>query len=192
MPKSFSEQEKKNIRNKLLDECCKQWSQYGYKKTSVDKLCASAGISKGAFYIFFDSKEMLFCEALCLVQDNLYLKANEIMKDSPNKFGLAEVLKATYREYCKNSFICDTTSVDFISFTNKLSQDQLAKIAEYSQKAGQVFLNKTHIKFKINTQKAISVVTALLAMVSYKDKMCYDHFEVFDYMVDNLIEDLCE
>lgn len=192
MPKSFSEQQKKNIRHKLLTECTQQWSKYGYKKTSIDTLCANAGISKGAFYSFFNSKEALFCEALCLVQDNLYKQANEIMANSPNKYGLAEVLKVTYRQYCKHSFICNTTSVDFISFTNKLSPIQLTAIAEYSQKAGQVFLNKPYIKFKINQKKAISVITALLAMVSSKEKMCYDHLEVFDFMVDNLINDICE
>lgn len=53
--------------------CCmpgkQSWTQYGYKKTSVDELCRQAGISKGAFYLFFESKEALFCEVLCSVQE---------------------------------------------------------------------------------------------------------------------------
>ncbi len=192
MARSFTEQEKKNIRVKLLEECAKGWSKYGYKKTNIDELCARSGISKGAFYLFFTSKEALFCETLCLVQDNLYALANEILDKSPNKYGFAEVLKTIYREYCKNSFICNTKSVDFIAFTNRLSKEQLTAIAEYSQKSGQIFFNKPYLKFAINKDKVISVITALLSMISVKDSMCYNHFEVFDFMVDNLVDKIFE
>ena len=65
MARSFTETEKENIRKRLLDACRQSWTQYGYKKTSVDELCQQAGISKGAFYLFFESKEALFCDVLC-------------------------------------------------------------------------------------------------------------------------------
>ncbi len=49
MARSFSEKEKQNIKKCLLDACKQHWTQFGYKKTSVDELCKQAGISKGAF-----------------------------------------------------------------------------------------------------------------------------------------------
>ena len=49
MPKIFSEREKENIIKGLLETCRQSWTQYGYKKTSVDELCRQVGISKGAF-----------------------------------------------------------------------------------------------------------------------------------------------
>ena len=61
MARSFSEREKENIRKSLIDICKQSWTQYGYKKTSVDEMCKQVGISKGAFYLFFESKEALFC-----------------------------------------------------------------------------------------------------------------------------------
>ena len=57
MPKGFTDDEKKIITKKLIEECKYSWQRYGYKKTSVDELCKNAGISKGAFYIFFKTKE---------------------------------------------------------------------------------------------------------------------------------------
>ena len=69
MSRSFTDYEKDNIRKSLLEACKQSWTQYGYKKTSVDELCKHAGISKGAFYLFFESKEALFCEVLCMVQE---------------------------------------------------------------------------------------------------------------------------
>ena len=55
MARSFTEREKENIKKGLQDACKRSWTQYGYKKTSVDELCREAGISKGAFYLFFES-----------------------------------------------------------------------------------------------------------------------------------------
>ena len=61
MARSFTEREKENIKRSLQEACKQSRTQYGYKKTSVDDLCKLVGISKGAFYLFFESKEALFC-----------------------------------------------------------------------------------------------------------------------------------
>lgn len=64
MPKAFSEREKDLIRTSLLKKGRECISTYGVKKTSVDDLTRLAGISKGAFYLFYDSKEELFLDVL--------------------------------------------------------------------------------------------------------------------------------
>ncbi len=68
MPKGFSEQEKDLIRKRLIEQGYKQFSTYGLKKTSIDELAAAAKISKGAFYLFYDSKEALFMDAVELAE----------------------------------------------------------------------------------------------------------------------------
>lgn len=62
MPKGFSEQEKDLIRKRLIAAGDKQFSAHGLKKTSVGDLAAAAKISKGAFYLFYESKEALFMD----------------------------------------------------------------------------------------------------------------------------------
>lgn len=64
MPKWFSEDEKELIRRKLLEQGEKQFSRFGFKKTNVEEIALAVGISKGAFYRFFDSKELLFMEVI--------------------------------------------------------------------------------------------------------------------------------
>lgn len=64
MTRSFSEQEKEDIRKRLLDLGLKHFSTYGFKKTNVDEIARAAGISKGAFYRFYESKEMLFMDVM--------------------------------------------------------------------------------------------------------------------------------
>lgn len=62
MPKGFTEHEKELIRQRLLKEGYRQFSAYGLKKTNIEELAAAARISKGAFYLFYESKEALFMD----------------------------------------------------------------------------------------------------------------------------------
>jgi AcrR family transcriptional regulator len=64
MPKAFSEHEKETIRSQMREKATKLFEKQGLKKTSVDELAQAAGISKGAFYLFYESKEELFMEIL--------------------------------------------------------------------------------------------------------------------------------
>jgi AcrR family transcriptional regulator len=62
MPKAFTQQEKDWISRRLLEQGYKQFSAFGLKKTNIEELADAAGISKGAFYLFYDSKESLFMD----------------------------------------------------------------------------------------------------------------------------------
>jgi AcrR family transcriptional regulator len=64
MPKGFSEREKSLITKILLEQGYKMFSMYGLKKTNIDEIAKASGISKGAFYNFFESKEALFMDVI--------------------------------------------------------------------------------------------------------------------------------
>jgi AcrR family transcriptional regulator len=64
MPRGFTDDEKKWIGGQLLEQGYKQFAAYGLKKTSVEELAGAAGISKGAFYLFYESKEALFMDVV--------------------------------------------------------------------------------------------------------------------------------
>jgi AcrR family transcriptional regulator len=68
MPKGFTEHEKELIRKRLLKAGYKQFSAYGLKKTNIEELAEAAKISKGAFYIFYESKEALFMDVAELAE----------------------------------------------------------------------------------------------------------------------------
>ncbi|MEW5868215.1 MAG: TetR/AcrR family transcriptional regulator [Chloroflexota bacterium] len=64
MPRAFSEQEKELIGERLLEQGYKLFSTYGLKKTNVEDIAKAAGISKGAFYSFYESKEALLMDVI--------------------------------------------------------------------------------------------------------------------------------
>jgi AcrR family transcriptional regulator len=64
MPKAFTEREKEIIQKQLLEAGRQYFETHGVRRTNVEDLTRAAGISKGAFYLFYESKEALFMEIL--------------------------------------------------------------------------------------------------------------------------------
>jgi AcrR family transcriptional regulator len=97
MPKAFTEEEKEWIRQRLLEEGEKQFTTFGLKKTNVEELAAAAGISKGAFYIFYESKEALFMDVTERAEQHFrqeVLAAIELPGPSPRARLLAVLKRA--------------------------------------------------------------------------------------------------
>ncbi len=64
MARAFSGGERDRIDGKLREEAARRFGSGGCRKTTVDELAQAAGISKGAFYLFYPSKEALFYRVL--------------------------------------------------------------------------------------------------------------------------------
>ncbi|MFV9507819.1 MAG: TetR/AcrR family transcriptional regulator [Oscillochloridaceae bacterium umkhey_bin13] len=60
MPRAFTTHERATITAALEQHGQRLFATQGLRKTTVDELAAAAGISKGAFYRFYASKEELF------------------------------------------------------------------------------------------------------------------------------------
>ena len=80
--KSYSEQEREQIRDKLLTAVLQCIAERGLVHSSIDVLCKKVGISKTFFYTFFPSKEELVLEALRYQQPKLLQYARQLMEDS--------------------------------------------------------------------------------------------------------------
>jgi AcrR family transcriptional regulator len=64
MPRAFTDAETSRIRARLAEAGRATFARRGLRGTTVDDLARAAGISKGAFYRFFDSKESLLLALL--------------------------------------------------------------------------------------------------------------------------------
>jgi len=64
MATAFTSEEKEVIRKKLHKVAKECLQRYGVKKTTVNQMAAMVDISKGSFYNFYSSKEMLFFKVL--------------------------------------------------------------------------------------------------------------------------------
>jgi AcrR family transcriptional regulator len=98
MPKGFTDREKELIAARLLEQGYRLFSAYGLRKTNVAELAQAAGISKGAFYIFYESKEALFMDVIEQVEIRVrreIIAAIGLPGSSP-RARLCEVLKKAF------------------------------------------------------------------------------------------------
>ena len=58
------QQRSEETRSKIIETAIKLFSTRGFNAASVDDICKDAGISKGAFYHHFESKQALFLALL--------------------------------------------------------------------------------------------------------------------------------
>ena len=81
------QQRSEETRARLLQAASKQFSTSGYDAASVDDICAEAGVSKGAFYHHFPSKQALF---IALFED--WLKGVDAGLEAARKSTVPETL----------------------------------------------------------------------------------------------------
>lgn len=82
-PRAFSPQEADRIRARLHDAARDAFARRGLKGTTVDELARAAGISKGAFYRFYDGKEGLLVALLAEYETALQARLEEAVRADP-------------------------------------------------------------------------------------------------------------
>lgn len=85
MAKAFTSQEADVILQSLKASARRNAASRGVRKTTVDELAQEAGISKGAFYKFYPSKEMLFFEILEDMHTEIYEASARVLKQNQGK-----------------------------------------------------------------------------------------------------------
>lgn len=191
-PKGFTDTEKDDLRAKLCIECERSWALHGYKKTSVGELTAKIGISTGAFYMLYSSKEDLFCESLERVQIRLKTGLRDIISQDGGKAGFIKAMKWHFEEYDRFPFLYDCGTPDFLSFLNKLPKDRIEKLKFDSESFFYETIKLANLTLKVNKEKAHALIGTLLYTVTIKERLDYDHFEIFDFLLNSVVDRLFE
>jgi AcrR family transcriptional regulator len=78
-----AQSEKKSSRERLLEAAAKVFAERGFQAASVDEIAAAAGLSKGAVYWNFSSKDELFHALLEERIDRQIEETAEILRSAP-------------------------------------------------------------------------------------------------------------
>ena len=146
MPRGFSEKEKQVIRDKLLEKGREFFMTYGVRKTNVEDLTRAAGISKGAFYAFFSSKEELFLEVIEQFEAKYRAGLCDFPIDhrrSPRQ-NLARMLNKAFAEWDANPLFSKLDRDEFAHLMRKLPE---AKVQAHAH-ADDVFVAQLMDKWK--------------------------------------------
>ncbi len=91
MPRIFTEADRAAIREALVEAGREHFLRYGLRKTKVEELARAAGIAKGTFYHFFESKEDLCMEIFDREENAMREEVEEILSRQRDA---AEALRA--------------------------------------------------------------------------------------------------
>ena len=191
---AFTEEQNETIRRDLIREarCC--GVTVGMRKTSVEQLTEAVGISKGSFYKFFDSKELLFFAVLEDIHTECFAAAQKSLQENaaidPASRTAAAILAA-----CR--WLSETKAFVFIENDAEFLLHRLPE----GVKKEHYHDDETHIrllleKYDLVPNRGISLAAAtvrgLILTVSHKEQIGNLYPQVLETLVYGACRELFE
>lgn len=182
---AFSEEQNETIRNDLIREARRCAVTVGMGKTSVERLTEAAGISKGSFYKFFDSKELLFFAVLEGIHTELYEVAKRALGES-RTLSSGDRAAGAVLAVCRR--LSDTGAMTFIENDAELLLRRLPeriKTAHYHDDETHIraLLEESGLRPRSGTALAAAAVRGLILTVSHQSEIGPLYPQVLEILV---------
>ena len=170
---AFTEEQNETIRRDLIREarCC--GVTVGMRKTSVEQLTEAVGISKGSFYKFFDSKELLFFAVLEDIHTECFAAAQKSLQENaaidPASRTAAAILAACRWLSETKAFVFIENDAEFL--LHRLPEE--VKTAHYHDDEMHIrlLLEKYDLVPNRGISLAAATVRGLILTVSHKEQI---------------------
>lgn len=155
------------------------FAAYGYTGTTVDDIVTASGVTKGAFYYYFKTKQSL-CEAVINNIENIYRQIFRAFDDEPDEF---ERLKKTITKFIELTQSTSETgfraalriSMDIETLEDKARQKKLDLWQWYKNEFSGLVENCRNagkIETSINSETQVNIITTLLAGMAVNNFCC--------------------
>ena len=189
---AFTEDQNETIRRDLICEARRCGVSIGMRKTSVEQMADAVGISKGSFYKFFPSKELLFFAVLedihteCFAAEQASLQETAALSPADRA---AEAILAACR------WLSETQALVFV----ENDAEFLLRRLPSEIKAAHYHDDETHIRALLDggglqpkggIALAAATVRGLILTVSHKDQIGELYPQVLDILVHGACKEL--
>lgn len=192
MASAFTSEERKKIHKELIDSAKKMASKYGMKGTSVEQLAKSAGISKGMFYKFYPSKEMLFFEMLESMHSEIYGTAEKILRertDLGERERLAEAFMAALNTM-ERLGMEDFWENDIPYLLRKIPEDILEEHYHSDEEHISELIKISGINISLPSDVVSSLIRALILTMSHQKEIGKYYPQVLKILVSSVCSSL--
>lgn len=190
---AFTDEQNEQIRDDLIREARRCGITIGMRKTSVEQLTEAVGISKGSFYKFFDSKELLFFAVLEDIHTECFAAAQKSLQENtpllPAERAAAAILAACRWLSETKAFVFIEQDADFL--LHRLPEE--VKTAHYHD-------DETHIRALLEAggllqpkggmALAAATVRGLILTVSHQDQIGALYPQVLETLVRGACREL--
>lgn len=189
-PRAFTEQEKEMIRGKLLDAAESFLSTTGIKKTTVEDLAKAGGISKGAFYSFYESKEILFWEALMREHARMHDTINEHIGETRiTREVFVGMVGGMYRGFIQKPWILDLIEGDYEVLMRSIPPELLQQNIEIDNATMHVFEQSIADNSTVDPMLVSAALRMLFLSVLHRNEIGKEWAdEAFMLMLDALAD----
>ena len=186
---AFTEEQNETIRRDLIREarCC--GVTVGMRKTSVEQLTEAVGISKGSFYKFFDSKELLFFAVLEDIHTECFAAAQKSLQENaaidPASRTAAAILAVCRWLSETKAFVFIENDAEFL--LHRLPEE--VKTAHYHDDETHIrqLLEKYDLMPRRGASLAAATVRGLILTVSHKEQIG----ELYPQVLETLVYGAC-
>ena len=186
---AFTEEQNETIRRDLIREarCC--GAAVGMRKTSVEQLTEAVGISKGSFYKFFDSKELLFFAVLEDIHTECFAAAQKSLQENaaidPASRTAAAILAACRWLSETKAFVFIENDAEFL--LHRLPEE--VKTAHYHDDETHIrqLLEKYDLMPRRGASLAAATVRGLILTVSHNEQIG----ELYPQVLETLVYGAC-
>lgn len=187
---AFSDYETGQIRKALLSEARRCAVTLGMRKTSVEQLTQAAGISKGSFYRFYESKELLFFAVLEGIHTEMYDVADSTLCENTGLTPAERVTKAILA-VCRR--LSETGAMVFIENDAATLLSRLP----LEVKDGHYHDDETHVRELLikhglsprgGMELAAATVRGLILTVSHEEQIG----EMYSQVLETLVRGACK
>jgi len=190
MPKAFSEHEKETIRTQMREKGKKLFEKHGLKKTSVDEVTEAVGISKGAFYLFYGSKEELFLEILEQIEKEIQTSILEftLMPKADARKNVSAMLKGFLSTWDDYPLLKNFSKSDFDYLARKVPVKRIQQHVQSDTEFTNNFIKKIKregIIVKVSPHVVSNLIKSLFFIGLHRQDLGEDAYEeAINVMID--------
>lgn len=192
MPKAFSEEEKEQIKNQILETAVELFHDKGTKSINIQELTRRAGIAQGSFYSFWKDKDALIMDVMLYrSRQKLDIAEKEFEASLHDPIGFLS--ESIYRYSMDLLNKCSeqpvySQSFAILSRSNSLSENRVGAIyKEFLSKLAAYWVEHRAVQ-SMDVQGLINVITACPVLLSNAGQFDPEYFdEIFKSFLQSTI-----
>jgi transcriptional regulator, TetR family len=192
MSRGFTQEEKIIISNALIEALEEELRSQKLNKISIEDLVKKVGISKGSFYNFFPSKEILFSHVVNNIQQKLILEIMSIANKEQitNKNKLKLILTTIVEKLQSNSWLQDLNSGEFEVILRKLPEDLKKSLSSQDIIDFKNILEQLNLESKLPIKRFVTIIQIILLSTTRAKDFGSQYNKSIETMINLLVDNL--
>ena len=193
MATAFTAEEKEVIRKKLHKVAKECLQRYGVKKTTVDQMAPMVDISKGSFYNFYSSKEMLFFTVLEEYQIDVMNRLTEQlgMETKIDTNRLVQLLYDFYQDFRYSFMYTIFKNNEMELLIRKLPKEAITNHHLIDDRMVKKIVSRINIKENVSVEIVSALFRTIAMTILHIEEIGEEQFDIaLKFVIQGIVEQI--